>query len=431
MNFNLLPPRHQIVEIITRLYQQGLTTTSGGNLSIHDADGSIWITPAAIDKGRLTPDDIVRVLPDGRVEGRHVPSSELPFHRRIYEARPDLRAIAHAHPTALVAFSLVRRSPETRLTPQTHDVCGRVGYAPYELPGSDALGLRIAEQFAAGPNVVMLENHGAVAGGHNLLQAFQRLETLEFSAALQTHASTLGEMHLLSDDEIAIFYNQQEIPDFMPQTRSSAELEGRRAIVEMVQRAYARRLMISTGGTVSLRLGDDDFLITPYGYDRKYVEEEDLVRILRGQREAGRIPSRAMRLHRAIYAAHAGVNCIMSAQPPAATSFGVTRSAPFDTKLIPETYIVLREMPAVPYGVEFTHPEEAARMLSARTPVLLLQNDAVLATGATLLQAFDRIEVAEFSALALLQTRSIGTLQPIGDEDILQLKQKFFPEDQP
>ncbi|MFQ3673268.1 MAG: class II aldolase/adducin family protein, partial [Aggregatilineales bacterium] len=205
MRFDLLPPRHQLTEIMLRLYEQGLTTTSGGNLSIHDEDGSIWITPASVDKGRLTPDDIVRVLPDGTAQGRHAPSSELPFHRRIYLERPDIRAIVHAHPTALVAFSLVGQVPEGRLTPQTFDVCGTVGYAPYALPGTEALGERIAQAFGAGPNVVMLENHGVVAGSDDVLRAFHRLETLEFSAQTQINAASLGPIEPLTAEQVALF----------------------------------------------------------------------------------------------------------------------------------------------------------------------------------------------------------------------------------
>lgn len=428
MNFAMLPPPHQLVEIMRRLYDQGLTTTSGGNLSILDDDGSIWITPAGVDKGSLRPEDIVRVYPDGRLDGLHRPSSEFPFHRQIYNARPDLTAIVHAHPIALVAFSLVRQVPDTHITPQAFEVCGRVGYARYELPGSEALGLRISEAFTTGANIVMLENHGVVAGGDGLLDAFHRLETLEFAAQTIIHASSLGELELLTGEELALFRQDLQLLEFAPTKRDSRELEGRHTIADVIRRAYAHRLITSTGGTVSARLGEDDFIITPFGFDRKYVEPEDMVRILDGRREAGRIPSRAVRLHRAIYASHPGVNCIMSAQPPGALSFSVTNRVPFDTKLIPETYIVLREMPAVPYGTAFTDPESIVRLLTSDTPVLLLRHDAVLVTGKTTLEAFDRIEVAEFSAQALLRSRSLGLLQPIGEEDIRNLQQKFFPK---
>ena len=115
----------------------------------------------------------------------------------------DLTAIVHAHPIALVAFSLVRQVPDTHITPQAFEVCGKVGYARYELPGSEALGLRISEAFTTGANVVMLENHGAVAGGNGLLDAFHRLETLEFAAQTLIHAANLGDLELLADEETA------------------------------------------------------------------------------------------------------------------------------------------------------------------------------------------------------------------------------------
>ncbi len=77
---NLLHPRDELVRTMERIYRYRMTTTSGGNLSILDPDGSIWITPARVDKGNIRRDDIIRVLPDGSSEGPHPPSSEFPFH---------------------------------------------------------------------------------------------------------------------------------------------------------------------------------------------------------------------------------------------------------------------------------------------------------------------------------------------------------------
>ena len=124
---DLIHPRDAIMRAMGRVYRYRMTTTSGGNISARDEDGTTWITPAGVDKGGLTREDIVRVRPDGAAEGRHCPSSELPFHRAIYAARPDLRAIVHAHPVALVAFSICRRGPETRLLPTARRVCAVVG----------------------------------------------------------------------------------------------------------------------------------------------------------------------------------------------------------------------------------------------------------------------------------------------------------------
>src|SRR6188474_1261190 len=91
-------PRDQILETMDRIYRHRMTTTSGGNVSIRDDAGDIWITPARVDKGSLRREDIVRVGPDGAQSGLHRASSELPFHQAIYKSRPDLKAIVHAHP---------------------------------------------------------------------------------------------------------------------------------------------------------------------------------------------------------------------------------------------------------------------------------------------------------------------------------------------
>jgi ribulose-5-phosphate 4-epimerase/fuculose-1-phosphate aldolase len=152
--FSLLHPRNQIVAIMDRIYGHEMTTTSGGNVSVRDENGDVWITPARVDKGNLRRQDIVRIGPSGEREGLHPPSSENPFHLSVYKARPDLRAVIHAHPGALVSFSICGQAPNTRLFPEAWHVCGEVAFAPYALPGSIKLGNRIAEQFgsSARPN---------------------------------------------------------------------------------------------------------------------------------------------------------------------------------------------------------------------------------------------------------------------------------------
>jgi L-fuculose-phosphate aldolase len=425
MNFALLPPRHQLVEILTRIYQQGLTTVSGGNLSIREPNGDIWITPAGLDKGTLTPEDIICVHSDGSITGRHNPSSELPFHQLIYQARPDMTALVHAHPSALVAFSIVRKVPNTLINPQSRAICGAVGYAPYAVPGTAQLGENIAAAFAEGYLSVLLENHGIVTGGDSLLAAFQRLETLEFCARINISASALGGFLTLTDDQVALFNHQDNLlPELAPQAHTSRELELRLQICRFVQRAYERHLMISTGGTVSARIQATTFLMTPYGFDRQYITPEDVVLIQDLQRETGKIPSRAVRLHHEIYRQHPEIHAIITAQPPHATTYSIVQHQ-FDTRTIPESYILLREMPVTPYGIQYQHPEELAAQVSPRVPVILMQNDAVLTTGKTLLEAFDRVEVAEFSAQALLNTLSIGKLVPIDDAEIENLKRRF------
>ncbi len=425
MRFHLLHPRDQLVAIMNRIYRNGMTTLSGGNLSIRDEDDNIWITPAGVDKGNLRPQDIICVKPDGAAIGPHTPSSELPFHRAIYTLRPDLRAVVHAHAPALVSFSIVRETPNTRIIPQAHRVCGPVGYAPYALPGSEALGESIAKTFAQGYNVVLLENHGIAAGGLDLLSAFHRLETLDFCARTQIKALGLGKINSLTETQLLPFDVQYNLlPEFQHASFSSRERELRQEIAEIVHRAVERYLMISTEGVVSARLDGTSFLITPTGCDRGSVESEDVVLIRDGRREAGKLPSRSVRLHDAIYRTHPEINCVITAQSPHATAYAIAEER-FDTRTIPESYILLRDIPVIPYGVQFREPQRVADALSEAVPVLLIQNDAVMTTASSILKAFDRLEVAEFSARALLDTAQIGSHVPIGEAEIADLKVAF------
>ena len=328
MRFHMLHPRDQLVAIMDRIYRNGMTTLSGGNLSIRDDDDSIWITPAGVDKGKLTPKDIICIRPDGTAIGPHRPSSELPFHRAIFTRRPDLRAIVHAHAPALVSFSIARQTPNTSIIPQARRVCGVVGYAPYAVPASEALGESIANTFAEGYNVVLLENHGIATGGLSLLDAYHRLETLDFCARTQLKAMGLGAISSLTETQLLPFDVQYNLlPEFRHETFSSRERELRQEIVEIVHRAVERYLMISTEGVVSARVDADSFLITPTGCDRGSVEIEDLVLIREGRREGGKLPSRSVRLHRAIYQAHPTANCIITAQSPNVTAYAISEDA--------------------------------------------------------------------------------------------------------
>ena len=145
MNIQYIHPADQLVMFMQRIYDKGLTTMSGGNLSIRDTQGNIWITPAGIDKGTLTRKDIICVHPDGSCEGPHKPSSELPFHESVYRMRPDLNAVLHAHPPALVAFSIVRKLPDLDLIPSVRHICEQMKIAKYAIPGSEALGAEIGK----------------------------------------------------------------------------------------------------------------------------------------------------------------------------------------------------------------------------------------------------------------------------------------------
>ena len=418
-------PKDLLVAMMDRVYRFGMTTTSGGNLSLLDETGAMWITPGGVDKGSLRREDIVKVLPDGTIEGRHKPSSEYPFHRAIYNARPDVAAIVHAHPPTLVSFSAVRQPVQTRVVPNAYLICGECPVVPYALPGSEKLGTKIAHQFATGSNVVLLENHGTVTVGADIFEAFMRFETLDFCARLQVRATRLGDLTVLTDDKIAKVHKKIPVIDtFHHSEYSTREKELRRDIADIVHRAYKQLLMTSTEGTVSARLDERSFLITPYGYDRKLLEPADVVMVRDGRAEAGRPASRSARLHQAMYAAHPDLNAVIVAHPPAMMAFAVTHQ-PFDSRVIPESYILLRDIEQLPYGVSYTDYPTVVQAISPATPNVILQNEALIVTGDSLLHAFDRLEVAEYTAESILTAKTLGPVVAIGDKDIRELDRAF------
>lgn len=427
LNTRLMHPREQIVLVIDRIYSRGLTTTSGGNISIIDENGDIWVTPSAIDKGTLRPSDIICVKKDGTIIGRHKPSSEFPFHRAIYDIRSDIKAIIHAHPPALVSFSIVRKIPDTNIISQAKHICGPIGYAEYELPGSQALGDKIAKEFAKGFMAIIMENHGTVLGGTNLVDAFQRFETLEFSARTILYGNIIGKPCYLTDNQIEEFESQ--IPDPLPEMETaeypSDEREKRTEICNIIHRACNQGMMISSYGTVSSRWRGNDFLITPTNVPRWDMEIGDIVQIKGGKREPGKIPSRATWMHQEIYNRNLNINSIILTQPPYLMAFGVTETS-FDVRTIPESWIFLQDVPSIPFGSHFQGQFEILNILSSGNPAIIVQNDSVVVTGNKLISTFDRLEVAEFSAKSLIMAAPIGKMVPINDTQVEELRKLFF-----
>ena len=285
MNFEMLHPADQLVMLMERIYSYGMTTTSGGNLSILDDNGDIWITPGGIDKGTLARADIVQVKPDGTVIGIHKPSSEFPVHERIYRARPDIRGILHAHPPALVAFSIARVIPETKIIPNVAQICGSMSMAPYDVPGSQGLSKKVTAEFEKGHNMVMLENHGVFVGASDIFKAFMAFETLDFCARVEIEGRKIGTIKVLPEKYLNTSKEKQQVKmdEFVCTSYSSEERAARREMCKLIHRAYDQQLFTSSQGTFSQRLSDGSFIITPYAKDRKYLRK----RILYAYRATG------------------------------------------------------------------------------------------------------------------------------------------------
>ncbi|HTJ23397.1 MAG TPA: class II aldolase/adducin family protein [Gemmatimonadaceae bacterium] len=194
--------REAIVLVCRRLYERGLVAGPDGNVSVRRDDGTLIVTPTGLAKVDVTPDDLVVVSLEGLIrEGRRAPSSELGMHLRIYQRRPDIRAVVHAHPPAATGFAVAGESFMAPVLPEVILQLGEVPLVPYATPGSDALADAF-EPFLAKHDGFLMANHGATTIAPSLEAAHQRMESLEHAARILLAARGLGRVNELSAADV-------------------------------------------------------------------------------------------------------------------------------------------------------------------------------------------------------------------------------------
>jgi len=192
--------KKEIAYFMRRLYRQKLTTTSGGNISARKAK-SVFITPSAIDKGEMLAEQVGELDLNGNIiESKHKLSIETAMHLAIYKARPDVSAIVHAHPPYGTAYASSNKTLNSKLTSEGRLVLGNIAFAKYALMGTQDLADLVANE-AKNSNVILMENHGVIALGETLLEAFDKLEVLEFTAKMNFITETLNMRKPLSDKQ--------------------------------------------------------------------------------------------------------------------------------------------------------------------------------------------------------------------------------------
>ena len=272
---------------------------------------------------------------------------------------------------------------------------------------------------------MILENHGVVTAAEDLFRAFMQFETLEFTARIQIKSRIFGSIRHISDKERALFdLRRNEMPEFDPGPPVSREKALRYEMCEFIHRSYDRNLFTSTEGTFAARVSGDSFIITPYGYDRRYLEPADLVLISGGKREAGKLPSRSVKLQESIFARRLDTNAVIIAHPPNLMAFNVAEKE-MNTRIIPEAYVMLRDIKSLPIEAPLVDIKSVAETLSESAPLAMIQNNCVLVTGKSLLNAFDRLEVAEYTAKAVLGSFQLGSTHIMEEHHIDVLKEVF------
>ena len=185
------------------LYDRGYVAANDGNISMKVGDDRLLITPSGVSKGRMAPDMLLVTDLDGNViEGNRHPSSEGKMHLEVYRGRPDVNAVVHAHPPVSTAFAVCRRGLETPYLSELVAGLGQVPCTPSFAMLSTEEVPESVRPYLADHNALLLANHGALAWGGNLWEAFDRLETVEHTAKIVLNAHLLGGGVPLTEEEV-------------------------------------------------------------------------------------------------------------------------------------------------------------------------------------------------------------------------------------
>src|SRR5688500_1018474 len=201
--------RREIVNIGRLLYDRSYVVSSDGNVSVRLDDGRIVATPTMMCKGRMTEDSLAVTDSSGKPLTDRKPSSELQMHLLIYEERPDVRAVCHAHPPHGTAFAVAGLAIDQPILSEVILTLGCVPLADYGTPSTTEV-TEAMRPLVEHHNALLMASHGAVAYGTDLWQASDRLETLEHTARIAILARILGGSQNLPNDAIEKLINLRE-----------------------------------------------------------------------------------------------------------------------------------------------------------------------------------------------------------------------------
>ncbi|MCM1308594.1 MAG: class II aldolase/adducin family protein [Butyrivibrio sp.] len=196
--------KEQMCDVCHKMWQLGWVAANDGNVSVKLEDGTFLATPTGISKSFITPEKIVHIDGEGGIietNGDYRPSSEIKMHLRCYREREDVGAVLHAHPPVATGYAVANVPLDEYSMIETVIAIGSIPVTPYGTPSTyevpDAIAPYLGEH-----DVVLLQNHGALSVGADLLTAYYRMETLELFAKISLNAHLLGGAREISKPNI-------------------------------------------------------------------------------------------------------------------------------------------------------------------------------------------------------------------------------------
>jgi L-fuculose-phosphate aldolase len=194
--------RQDIIEVGRLVYEKGWVAANDGNITVRMGEDRFLATPTGVSKGMMHPDDLIIVDGEGnKIQGRKNQTSEFAMHLTVYNLRPDIGGVVHAHPPVATGYAAAGKALNLALLPEVIIGLGCVPLADYGLPGTDELTkpmLPLIPKYDA----LMMGNHGAVCYGEDIWKAFFRMETVEHFARIALVAELLGGAKVLPRSEV-------------------------------------------------------------------------------------------------------------------------------------------------------------------------------------------------------------------------------------
>lgn len=196
--------KEEICDVCHKMWQQGWVAANDGNVSVRISDDQIIATPTGISKSFITPEKLVTININGDIleaEGDYRPSSEIKMHLCCYKERPDVNSVVHAHPPTATGFAVAHKHMDSYVMIEDVICIGSVPVTPYGTPSTQEVPDSI-RPYLSEHDVVLLENHGALAIGSDLITAYYRMESLELWAKIELTATLLGGAKEISKPDI-------------------------------------------------------------------------------------------------------------------------------------------------------------------------------------------------------------------------------------
>jgi L-ribulose-5-phosphate 4-epimerase len=194
--------RQKVIEVALKAQREKLIPLTMGNFSIRDMQtGYVCITPSGMDYSLLKAEDIVVVDLQGVViDGNRKPSIEIQLHCRTYIRRPDIMGVCHTHSPYATAWACCNKEIPVIVAELAGMIGGPVKCAPYAPMGTVMLADIVAEHLGS-HNAVLMENHGMLAVGENIDNAYANAIIVEEAAKITLYAIQIDGMKTITDQE--------------------------------------------------------------------------------------------------------------------------------------------------------------------------------------------------------------------------------------